>query len=147
MKTLFSFLLISIFLMASCSRNSEVLKSEDLSINIYPQTWKLVQMSGNLVGSESEGDEMAWQENYIFNSDGSFIKTRITEGEIESASGRYSFNENIQNFILNYEQTSPIIGNCGSKIEESLYFNEENKILQSNWWACDGPGLFYKRTK
>ena len=117
--------------MASCSRNSEVLKSEDLSINIYPQTWKLVQMSGNLVGSESEGDEMAWQENYIFNSDGSFIKTRITEGEIESASGRFSFNKNIQNFILNYEQTSPIIGNCDSKIEESLYFNEENKILIS----------------
>ncbi len=147
MKTLFSFLLTSIILMASCSKSNDVLKSEDLSINLFPQTWKLIKMSGSLEGFESVGDEMAWQENYVFMSDGSFLKTRITDGEIESASGTYSFDENIQNFFLNYEQTSPIIGNCGSNIQESLYFNEESKILQSNWWTCDGPGLFYERAK
>jgi len=147
MKTLLSFLLIFAFLMASCSKSNNTLTSEDLSINIYPQTWKLVKMTGSLEGSESAGDDMDWQENYVFKSDGSFLKTRITEEEIESASGNYSFDESTQNFILNYEQASVIIGNCGSNTEESLYFNKESKILQSNWWACDGPGLFYEREK
>ncbi len=147
MKTLSSYILISFFLLASCSKSKETLQSEDFSITSYPQTWNLVKMTGSLEGSESTGEEMAWQENYFFKTDGSFLKTRITEGESESASGTYSFDESIQIFILNYNETSAIIGSCGSNMKESLTFNAESNTLQSNWWACDGPGLFYEKAK
>ncbi len=147
MKTNFYIFLMACFLITSCSKVNNEQDSKDLSITTYPQTWNLVKMTGNIPGSVSVGEELEWQEKYVFKSDGTFVKSRISEGEIESASGTYSFNEDTQNFILNYEQTSAIIGNCGSNIQESLYFNENSKILQSNWWACDGPGLFYERGK
>ncbi len=147
MKSLLYFIFASVLLLSSCSKTIDALESKDFSINNYPQTWKLIKMTGSQEGSESSGEEMEWQENYVFNSDGSFVKTRISTGELKSASGRYFFNEEIQSFILDYGKSNPIIGSCGSAVEESLYYTKDSKILQSNWWACDGPGLFYKRIK
>lgn len=147
MKTLLYLVLASVFVISSCSNSNGAIDSKDLSVNNYPQTWKLIKITGSMAGSESVGQEMEWQENYVFKSDGSFIKTRNTDGKSESASGSYIFEDNIQNFLLEYNESSPIIGSCGPANKESLYLNEESKILQSNWWACDGPGLFYERLK
>ena len=147
MKYLFYSVLASLFVISSCSKDNDTLESRDLTLNDFPQTWKLIKMTGSLEGSESVGPEMAWQENYVFNSDGTFLKTRITEGESESASGSYVFENDNQSFILDYDQINSIIGSCNSDAEEHLYFNEDSKILLSNWWACDGPGLFYERIK
>ena len=147
MKSLSYFALASFFFLSSCSKNNDSLESEDFSAYKFPQTWKLVKMTGNFEGSVSIGQEMVWQENYVFKSDGSFNKTRITERESESASGRYIFDEINNNFLLNYEQYFEIIANCSSNTKEYLYFNEDSNLLLSNWWACDGPGLFYERIK
>ena len=147
MKYLFYFVLASFFVMCSCSKDNDTLESKDLTLNIYSQTWKLIKMTGSLVGYQSVGQDMAWQEIYVFKADGTFLKTRITEGESESAFGSYTFDNDNQNFLLDYDNPNNTIGNCGSDSQEYLYFHQDGKILLSNWWACDGPGLFYERIK
>ena len=103
-------------------------------------------MTGNFQDSETTGKDMSWQENYVFNSDSTFLKTRNENGESNSAGGYYSFDEQEQSFILNYNNSNPFIGNCTSESKEYLYFNNNNKsLLLSAWWSCDGPGLFYER--
>lgn len=146
MKYLSYFVLASLFVILSCSENNDTIESEDLTLNDFPQAWKLMKMTGSFTGSESVGQEMEWQENYVFKSDGTFLKNRITGGESESASGSYIFDSEDQDFVLNYDLINGIIGSCYSGgTKEYLYFNEDSKILLSEWWACDGPGLFYER--
>ena len=138
-------LLVMILLFTSCSKDEQAIDTQDFSLKEFPQKWKLVKMTGNFQGSETTGQNMSWQENYIFNADGSFLKTRNENGESTSAGGYYSFHEQEQAFILNYNKSNPLIGNCTSESKEYLYFDENKAYLLSNWWACDGPGLFYER--
>lgn len=148
MKNPFYFLLVSLFVLISCSNDNDATESKSLLLkNDYPQTWKLIKMTGSYKGSETVGEEMEWKENYVFMSDGTFVKTRIAEGESQSASGTYDYDETNQNFLLEYEKMSNLVGTCDSEAKEYLYFDKDGKILLSNWWACDGPGLFYERIK
>src|SRR5690606_11983228 len=101
--------LTSCLVLVSCSKNEDTLKSEHFALNDFPQTWKLVKMTGSLEGSESIGEEMAWQENYHFKADGTFLKTRNTAGESESATGRYIYESENQQFLLDYDRFNEII--------------------------------------
>ncbi|CAL65590.1 hypothetical protein [Christiangramia forsetii] len=140
------FLIISLFLI-SCSDDSIPLETEDLSISNYPPKWNLFKMTGMLAGSEATGEDMQWQEYYIFRSDNTFIKTRVQDGETLIAKGTYETREidDIQNYLLQHNTESSIIGNCTGNLEENLYISDDGKILLSSWWACDGPGLFYSQ--
>lgn len=147
MKFTHSFVvLISVLFVFPCSSNKEGLLVEDFSANEYPQTWKLFKMTGNMANSETTGEDMAWQEEYRFNSDGRVVKTRTRNGESSSITGDFRLiQQNEQPYILiEYGENSDLIGSC-TGTEESLSIDSQNKLLQSNWWACDGPGLFYKR--
>lgn len=145
MKQLYYLVVASFFSMLSCSENNDAAESQDLALNDFPQTWELTKMTGSIEGSERVGQEMAWQESYLFKSDGSFLKTRITAGESVTASGNYIYESEHRNFLLDYAQTKNITGSCFSDAQEQLYFNEERDILMSTWRECDGPGLFYER--
>ena len=147
MKYIFHLVLASFLVLSSCSKDNDTLVNKDFTSNDFPQTWKLIKMTGSVQGFESEGEDMDWQENYLFRSDGTFLKTRITEGESESASGSFIFDSQNQNFLLSYNQVNNITGSCSSDAKEHLYFPQNSLILLSNWWACDGPGLFYERIK
>ncbi len=47
-------------------------------------------------------------------------------------------------YILKFSGDSNLIGNCTGNKEEYLYLANNGTTLLSNWWTCDGPGLFYK---
>ena len=136
----------------SCSKNDDESKVEplDLSVMEYPQRWDLFQMStGMLANSEVTGDAMEYQEYYIFNDDNTFSKTRIQNQEEITEKGYFSISEldNRQAFRLKFNQENELIGNCSMEPVEFLYLDDDNKTLLSNWWACDGPGLFYAQTE
>ncbi|MCM8568611.1 hypothetical protein NE848_04425 [Gramella jeungdoensis] len=139
-------LLLSILLAYSCSSNKDGLIIVDFSAGPYPQTWKLFKMTGSMVNSETAGEDMAWQEEYRFSSNASVVKTRTQDGVSSSITGDFTISQenDRQLIIIEYQEDSNLIGSC-TGTEESLFFNAEDGVLNSNWWACDGPGLFYKK--
>lgn len=135
----------------SCTKESD----DSLEPLNYVGSWKLVKMTGNWIGSEYTGSDMAWQETYLINDDATFTKTRVNEDTTIIASGTYNFAEDglldesevdIRTYIeFSYETANAIIGNCYSNRNiEYLYFTSNNKLI-STWEACDGPGLEYAK--
>ena len=96
-------------------------------------------MSGNIQNSVKMGDEMTWQEFYLLDANGTFIKHREQDGLVMKVSGSFSFEENSDGKYLKIKNRTDnkIIGSC-SKQEEWLVFDSNR--LRSTWWACDGPG-------
>jgi hypothetical protein len=141
--------MLSIFIM-SCDKNA--LNAEDeiqLEAGKFPQTWQLASMSGMVANvPPSNGADMAWQENYILKTNGKFIKSRVRDEILVSATGVYEIVklEDGDYLKLSYESEEDIIGNCSDKPEEYLKFETANSLI-GTWWACDGPGLFYERTQ
>ncbi len=146
MKIRYLVILASMLFISACSDKS--LLDECLFTNDFPQTWKLMKMTGGIQPTVTEGEEMEWQEKYIFNADSTFTKIRYFNGDTIPVSGWYIFTEKYgeQAFVLSYGEANDLIGSCTS-LEEYLYFDSNNENLLSNWWACDGPGLFYKRVE
>lgn len=143
------FILVSfLFLYTACNKENNDTSEANLLINDYPQTWVLFKMTGSFEGSEYKGDAMEWQENYVFYSNLTFKKTRIKEGKTIVASGTYIMKQDQeeQAILLTYNQSNEIIGSCLPN-KESLYYDANQGVLLSNWWACDGPGLFYKKAE
>lgn len=142
----YSYLFLVLFLIQnSCSKNEELIETQDFAVNEFPQKWKLMKMTGNFQDSEKTGEDMLYQENYFFKSDGTFVKTRIEDGKETSAEGQYIFQKEELSFLLTHNSSNQLIGNCSNKNIENLYFDNNGDYLLSNWWACDGPGLYYKR--
>jgi len=136
----------------SCSKSNDEPKVEplDLLVMEFPQRWDLFQMSSGMVPNlEITGDEIEYKEYYIFYKDNTFSKTRIQDQEVITEKGSYSIAEmdNRQAFRLRFNQDNDLIGNCSMEPVEFLYLDDDNKTLLSNWWACDGPGLFYAQTE
>ncbi|MBV7338390.1 hypothetical protein KFU94_61220 [Chloroflexi bacterium TSY] len=131
----------------SSEGDAEEFKAEEgLDFEQTPQKWQLVRMSGQMRDSETTGTNMAWQESYQLNTDGTFIKSREQNGVLEEKAGVFSFEElsDGKYLILTYETYSGIIGNCTLEPREVLRLESNQKLL-GTWWACDGPGLEYER--
>ncbi|APG59892.1 hypothetical protein [Christiangramia salexigens] len=138
-----------IYLLTSCSDSKEEMIVQDLYSESFPQTWKLVKMTGGSPNTESTGEDMSWQESYIFKADKSFIKTRFTEEKSLSGSGTWSkveYDGGETGYLLEYHSSNPIIGSC-TEGQEYLAIDPDKPNLISSWWSCDGPGLFYERIK
>lgn len=112
----------------------------------FPQKWQLIKMSGNMAGSETTGDQMAWQESYVLNEDHTFRKVREQSGEKKEASGAYAYvNLSDGKYLeLSYNSANELIGNCTGDAKELLRLQDKNKLI-GTWQACDGPGLVYER--
>ena len=137
-----------LFLMVLIACDSPGESSENLVFDENSiQQWKLVKMTGSFSGSETTGMDMEWQETYDFNTNLSFTKTRISKNGAMSASGTFRIEEqNGETFLLlTYAEQSTIVGSCLGKDSETLVLTNKSQSLQSTWWACDGPGLFYER--
>lgn len=134
----------------SCTKVNEK-PAEKIFQNEYPQKWQLITMSGQTANSEIKGTDMAWQEFYLLNSDGTFIKSRERSGVTTEASGTFSFKtvSDEKWLTLIYKTNSPIIESCTSiALTETLWtkINSTNKMIGGSA-ACDGPGLEYERTE
>jgi hypothetical protein len=135
MNKLFLFLIACT--LASCTK--------EFDPNKFPQEWKLVTMTTNMMISPivTTGADMAWQETYTLNSDGTFTKSRTRDGIITDASGTFVYKEilNYNNFELSFVTGIPLVSSCYSG-KEILVVKSETE-LQGTWSACDGYGLEY----
>lgn len=120
--------------------------SKKTNANGYYGKWKLYNMG--VRNTNVTVDTLEWQETYDFNTDGTFIKTRIKEDKKTTGSGKFVVKkiDNETNFELTYNEKTDIIGSCLGDLTESLTLNKEN-LLVSNWQMCDGPGLIYKKSE
>jgi hypothetical protein len=141
-----------IFLLSSCSEDEPTLTSCTEKVDIaslqFPQTWKLVKMTGSMINTETTGANMDWQETILLNADGTFTKTRDRNNETVEASGTYSFaltaDLKIAELTLTYPSENNLIGSCyGLLIEKYLLFTQCK--LTGTWSHCDGPGLEYEK--
>lgn len=149
MKSLFTFIILLSFLI-SCSNEvvvKETTETESFTEH-YTQKWKLVKMTGDMINSETTGNDMAWQEYYIFNSNSSFFRSRTRDGVTTEISGTFKYERgkdaNQTDFLtLTYPTESTLIGNCTGDLTETLMFTIDKK-LSGTWNYCDGPGLIYE---
>jgi len=114
----------------------------------YPQKWQLTTMSGQLANVFVKGTALPWQEYYLLNADGTFIKSREQNGVLTEVSGKYSFEvlSNDKYLMLTYETTNSIIGNGTSDLKEVLVVQADNTLFSSTA-ACDGPSLTYEKVE
>nr|WP_315211813.1 hypothetical protein [uncultured Flavobacterium sp.] len=112
----------------------------------YYGKWNLVAMTGSLQNSGTTGAAMAWQEFYLFNTNGTFTKSREENSIKTTLSGTYTTTTQSDGifFELTYPNDSEIIGSCYGNQKEVLFLNSNNS-LSSTWSYCDGPGLKYKK--
>jgi hypothetical protein len=136
-KILFIFVIICVVL--SCKKESVYDK--------FPQEWKLVGMYAMDPSTMETGTDMFWQETYLLNNDGTFIKKRESSGTLKEASGTFSIKDFKDDKFLElvFESGENIAGTCTSGVE-TIWFKSE-LLMQSTWSSCDGPGLMYERIK
>jgi hypothetical protein len=125
----------------SCSKDA--IATDSLG---YYGKWTLVKMSGSMANSETTGTAMEWQEFYLFNTNGTFTKSRERNAIKTTISGTYVATTHSDGMYLEltYPNDSEIIGSCYGNQKEILYFTDNNN-LSSTWKSCDGPGLEYKK--
>lgn len=135
-----SFIFLIIILLGSCQK--------EFDYDQYPQKWKLIKMSGQLSNALTTGNDMEWQEYYLLDSNGTFIKSRERDGQHSEATGNFKFKDLSEGKFLqlNYNSISNLIGSCTSNISETLWVRSENKMT-GTWSYCDGPELEYERMK
>ncbi len=123
-------------------------KDNNFDINKYPQKWTLVKTTGQIPNSEKTGENMEWQEYYLLNSDGTFIKHRERNGINYDAGGRFKFISIASETMLEltHDTENAIIANCYSHQTEELWLKSGNKLI-GTWQMCDGSGLEYERKK
>mgnify|MGYP001197236054 CR=1 FL=1 len=134
----------------ACSQDD---KEPEFSILGY---WNLSNVESSM--EVTAADAPSFQERYIFNDDGTFIKfsTRLggdlRNGQLPLQSfGKYafidapdaSFQELFQVELI-YETNPQIAGSCLPEME-FLVFDNARKLKNLAWAACDGPVLIYTR--
>ncbi len=143
------FTLFSICILFSCSKNNESATQEEspLKADQYPQKWHLVKMSGMVTDiPPSTGADMAWQEYYLLQSNGAFIKSREQENTTITVQGTFKRVQLSDGEYLEFihETESALLCNCSADLKEYLKLDSEKELI-ATCWACDGPGLFYER--
>ena len=139
-------LIFAMIFLFSCSeidntQQEEVLNQEVATLSSQgAKVWQLVGMSGMMKDSYKSGEDMSFQESIVLKEDGTFIKFRESEQEKMQAGGTYQWEDD--RLILSYPQNNDLIGNCSGNLKETYHL--ENNQLRGDWWACDGPGLFYE---
>ncbi len=141
--------LFSICILFSCSKDKEssTQAGTPFKTDQYPQKWQLVKMTGMVAGvPPSRGADMPWQEYYLLQSNGKFIKSREQENTTTTVKGSFKVVELSDGMYLElvHESENTLICNCSADLKEYLKINSEKELI-ATCWACDGPGLFYER--
>ncbi|WP_396633150.1 hypothetical protein [Maribacter sp. R86514] len=143
------FLFLSLFILVSCAEDDDF-GLESTQFVFSDQKWELVQMSGSFQNSETTGEEMDWQEYYIFSPEGTFIKSRTVDEEVTEATGTFEvveYDNDLNHYLeLTYQTGNELVGNCTGDDKELLIYRNST-MISSLWMACDGPGLDYSLSK
>lgn len=132
----------------ACSPHGNDETQEEFSNDTFPQKWQLVEMSGQMANSTRTGKDIDWQEYYLLEKDGTFVKSRTRDGKTTTASGVYELNSNNpteKQLILTFDEAGDLIGTCFSGDRKEILVFQDNK-LSGTWQMCDGPGLIYEQT-
>ncbi|WP_339650769.1 hypothetical protein [uncultured Maribacter sp.] len=90
-------------------------------------------MSGNYKGSETTGNDMAWQENYVFSSVGTFVKSRTKDEMASEAKDTFKVvefeNDSEHYLLLTFESGKELVGNSGAGVNELLVYKSATKSL------------------
>jgi hypothetical protein len=115
----------------------------------FPQTWRLVKMTGSMINSVTTGEAMDWQERIDLKDGNTFRKIRKRDNKTEDASGTFSFsNDPVDNSVvvtLTYSSGKNLIGSCVSITGTETYYLRSKCKMTGTWAMCDGPGLEYER--
>ncbi|MEP2238036.1 MAG: hypothetical protein ABJI22_06715 [Maribacter sp.] len=145
----YSALCLFLVFLASCA-NDDDYGLESTQFVFSEQKWELTQMSGNFQNSETTGEDMEWQEYYIFSPEGTFVKSRNVDEEVTEATGTFEvveYDNDLNHYLeLTFETEKELAGNCTGDSKELLIYRSST-VMSSLWMACDGPGLDYQLTK
>ncbi len=133
--------------------NVEDESPEDVEVEIdLPQTWKLFKMTCHTSETcETTGEDMFYQDTYIFSEDMTVLKVRIKDNDTLKIEGVFNVTGTefeTYAFNIDYEgEATPedidIISGCYSRKEYLFITEQDEEVLKNDWDACDGPGLFY----
>lgn len=115
----------------------------------FPQKWNLTEMSTMMVNSHTTGDDMQYQEFYIFHSDKSFTKNRQQKKDSLQFGGIYSIIETEAGdkmLELTYDSRNELVENCSGNNLEFLVITSED-ALRGTANACDWPSKKYLAEK
>ena len=140
-------ILLSLFLF-SCSTDEDQ-KTLEQGIE---GTWVLFKTLGP--DSEKTGSEMAFQETYTLNEDGSFTKTRDEEGEEIQSTGTFEVvpdkgaavtRESQVFLILKLQHDSDELTTSCEGDDTIEYLHFRSHLLENQHDACDGSRLMYEK--
>jgi len=109
-----------------------------------PQKWELVAITSSWTNATTTGDDLDWQEFYVFNPDGTFLKSRQQkDGRVRKATGTYgSVNFSDEEYLeLVFKTGDELRASCS---QSELLSLGENKLFNGSWVPCDGPGFEYR---
>jgi hypothetical protein len=124
--------------------------------------WNLVAITTQFQSSEIDKSQLDFEEKYVFNQDGTFIKltthSKDTGEKLQvpmQALGSYTFrpymagNENLlYELELHYDTNPEMAVNCGGDGSmEAMVFTVDKQLINSTWAACDGPYFIYSKGK
>jgi hypothetical protein len=148
MKT-YAVLLLFILFTTSCA-NDDDFGLASTQFVFSEQKWELTKMSGSRANYETTGEEMEWQEYYIFSPEGTFIKSRTVDEEVTEATGTFEvveYDNDLNHYLeLTFKTGIALVGNCTGDDKELLMYRNST-MISSLWMACDGPGLDYELMK
>lgn len=142
-----------LFLLLTVSCN-QVDKNPEFNILGY---WNLAEMTNSWTNETVNGEELDFSERYIFNGDGTFIKTySITKGQGENAAipeqalGLFELIPSdelgyIFKVVLTYDTNLHMAANCNEGNQEFLFITGDKKLTNIANAACDGPVFVYSK--
>lgn len=146
MKIKIHLLALLLIFSACSSEKEEKIEVADFSADSFPIQWELTEMSTMLVGSQTSGDDLPYNEYYVLKEDNTFTKTRVANGNALKAFGNYSLTSinNDEYFKLEYSSPNDLVESCSSSTIEHLIIDSSTKI-RGTANACDWPSKIYRR--
>jgi hypothetical protein len=139
---------MALFLVIGSCSDDDMVKSQEFSTSDLPQTWELYFLTTGLSGESLEGDEISFEETYVFRQDGTFSKSYKSDSFQGAGKGTFIVEETGDGELIRLSYDSEIgeLSQCSRENLETINISEDSTTLRNV--ACiafDGPGLYYQR--
>ena len=143
MKHLLAVVLITVCF--SCTTDDVEEKRNQFKLKNSPQKWELTAITSYWPASAPlTGDNLEWQEFYIFHPDSTFLKSReYKDGTNSQATGSYTVNDSSGETYIDLLFTTGEELRASCSVEERISIRR-NLLLNGSWVPCDGPSFEYR---